>query len=73
MKSIDASGGDFRVRLRESDGYDVDGDYGYPHEHWAHSDRLNASSPTHYGDAKDGMVTQWGDEPPDKFHTAVKT
>ena len=46
--------------------------FGYPHEHWADSDRLNASSPTNIWDARDGMVTQWGEEPPDRFRHAVK-
>lgn len=45
--------------------------YGYPHEHWADSDRLNASVPTNEWDAREGMVTQWGEEPPERFRTAV--
>jgi hypothetical protein len=46
--------------------------WGYPHEHWADSDRLNASAPTNEWDARDGMVTQWGEEPSDRFRFAVK-
>ncbi len=46
--------------------------FGYPHEHWADSDRLNASHPTTTWDAREGMITQWGEEPPEKFRHAVK-
>jgi len=45
--------------------------FGYPHEHWADSDRLNADAPTNEWDARDGMVTQWGDEAPDRFRNGV--
>lgn len=46
--------------------------FGYSHEHWADSDRLNASAPTTTWDAREGMVTQWGDEPPEKFRNCVR-
>ena len=46
--------------------------YGYPHEHWADSDRLNASVPTNTWDARESMITQWGEEPPDRFRNALK-
>ena len=46
--------------------------YGYSHEHWADSDRLNASHPMTVWDAREGMVTQWGEEPPERFRNAVK-
>lgn len=46
--------------------------FGYPHEHWADSDRLNASAGTNIWDAREGMVTQWGEEPPEKFRKAIQ-
>ena len=46
--------------------------FGYPHEHWTDSDRLNASIPTETWDVRDGLVNQWGEEPPERFRTAVK-
>lgn len=45
---------------------------GYAHEHWADSDRLNSSAPTNTWDAREGMVTQWGEEPPEKFRNCVR-
>jgi len=45
--------------------------HGYPHEHWTDSDRLNAASPTTIWDAREGMVTQWGAEAPDRFRNGV--
>jgi catechol 2,3-dioxygenase-like lactoylglutathione lyase family enzyme len=41
--------------------------FGYFHEHWADSDRLNASTPTAVWDARDSMITQWGEETPEQF------
>jgi len=41
--------------------------FGYPHEHWTDSDRLNSSSGTNTWDIREGMVTQWGEEPPARF------
>jgi hypothetical protein len=46
--------------------------YGYAHEHWADSDRLNASAPTTTWQVHEGMITQWGDEPPQKFRECCK-
>jgi hypothetical protein len=46
--------------------------YGYPHEHWADSDLLNAAIPTNEWDARDGMVTQWGEEPTERFINAAQ-
>ena len=46
--------------------------FGYPHEHWADSDRLNASASTNFWDAHEGMVTQWGEEPPERMRQAVQ-
>ena len=46
--------------------------FGYPHEHWADSDRLNAAMPSTEWDAHEGLVNQWGEPPPERFRTAVK-
>ena len=46
--------------------------FGYPHEHWADSDRLNAATPPNQWDVHEGLVNQWGEEPPERFRTAVK-
>lgn len=46
--------------------------FGYPHEHWADTDRLNAEHATNVWDAHEGLVNQWGEEPPERFKTAVK-
>ncbi len=46
--------------------------FGYPHEHWADSDRLNASTATNQWDVHDGLTNQWGEPPPERFRTAVK-
>ncbi len=46
--------------------------HGYAHEHWADTDRLNAEAPTNHWDAREGMITQWGDEPPEKFRACVR-
>ena len=45
--------------------------FGYSHEHWADSDRLNATTPTNVSDARESMITQWGEEPPERFKHAV--
>lgn len=46
--------------------------HGYSHEHWADSDRLNASAPTNIWDARDGMITQWGEEPSQAVRECVR-
>ena len=46
--------------------------FGYPHEHWADSDRLNASAAATTWDVHDGLVNQWGEPPPERFRTSVK-
>ncbi|WP_449472665.1 VOC family protein [Sphingobium chungangianum] len=46
--------------------------FGYSHEHWADSDRLNAAAETNHWDAREGMITQWGDEPPERFRNCVR-
>ncbi|RLK45243.1 VOC family protein [Cupriavidus plantarum] len=45
---------------------------GYAHEHWADSDRLSASAPTGVWEAKEGMVTQWGEPATERFRHNVK-
>lgn len=45
--------------------------FGIPHEHWADSDRLNASAPTNTWDPKDSMISQWGGHPPEKFKIVI--
>lgn len=44
--------------------------YGYPHEHWADTDRLTADVPPNTWQAHEAMVSQWGDEPPEAFKVA---
>jgi catechol 2,3-dioxygenase-like lactoylglutathione lyase family enzyme len=46
--------------------------FGYPHEHWADSDRVNSTAPTNIWDAREGMVTQWGEEAPEPFRNGVR-
>ncbi len=46
--------------------------FGYLHEHWSDTDRFNASTPTSTIDAREGMVTQWGDDAPDRVRHAVR-
>jgi len=46
--------------------------FGYPHEHWADSDRVNSTARTNIWDAREGMVTQWGDEAPERFRNGVR-
>jgi catechol 2,3-dioxygenase-like lactoylglutathione lyase family enzyme len=43
--------------------------FGYPHEHWADSDRVNASAVTKVWEAREGMITQWGEEAPERFRS----
>lgn len=46
--------------------------FGYAHEHWADSDRLNASTPTNVWDVSEAFITQWGHEPPERFKVCVR-
>ncbi|WP_293883342.1 hypothetical protein [Sphingomonas sp.] len=46
--------------------------HGYSHEHWADSDRLNSGAATNQWDASEGMVTQWGEEPPESVRNCVR-
>jgi catechol 2,3-dioxygenase-like lactoylglutathione lyase family enzyme len=45
--------------------------FGIPHEHWADSDRLNASAPTNRWKPEDSMISQWGGHPPDSFKIVI--
>ena len=45
--------------------------FGYPHEHWADSDRLNASMKTNVWEPHEAMTSQWGEEPPERFKKAI--
>jgi hypothetical protein len=46
--------------------------FGYVHEHWADTDRLDASAPAHRWDVAEGMVTQWGEPTPQAMREATK-
>jgi catechol 2,3-dioxygenase-like lactoylglutathione lyase family enzyme len=41
--------------------------WGRVHERWADTDRLNAKSGTNLLSAEEGLVSQWGEDPPEKF------
>ncbi len=41
--------------------------HGRVHEHWADSDRLNAANGGNLVSAEEGLRSQWGDRPPEKF------
>lgn len=45
--------------------------WGRVHEHWTDTDRLNAASPTNRMDIREGFVSQWGGEPPEKLLVRV--
>ncbi len=46
--------------------------FGYLHEHWADTDRLNADTPPNRWDVRQGMVTQWGDPTPERVRHAAR-
>ena len=46
--------------------------FGYVHEHWADSDRLDASAPPNVWEAKTGLATQWGEPGSQEFRSSVK-
>jgi hypothetical protein len=37
------------------------------HEHWSDTDRLNAKNGSNLLSAEEGLVSQWGERPPEKF------
>ena len=41
--------------------------WGRGHEHWADSDRLNVRNEGHLVPIEEGLASQWGDQPPEKF------
>ena len=41
--------------------------WGRVHEHWSDSDRLNAASGSNLMPAEEGLVSQWGEPPPQKL------
>jgi hypothetical protein len=41
--------------------------WGRIHEHWADTDRLNASEPSHLLSVEEGLNSQWGERAPQKF------
>jgi hypothetical protein len=47
--------------------------WGRVHERWADTDRLNARTPGNLLSAEEGLVSQWGEDPPEKFikHVSV--
>jgi len=45
--------------------------WGRGHEHWADSDRLNVKNGGNLVPIEDGLASQWGDQPPEKFMKLV--
>jgi catechol 2,3-dioxygenase-like lactoylglutathione lyase family enzyme len=45
--------------------------WGRVHEHWSDSDRLDASVPGNVMPAEEGLVSQWGEPPPEKLLRSV--
>jgi catechol 2,3-dioxygenase-like lactoylglutathione lyase family enzyme len=41
--------------------------WGRTHEHWTDTDRLNARNGSNLISAEDGLVSQWGERPPEKM------
>jgi catechol 2,3-dioxygenase-like lactoylglutathione lyase family enzyme len=41
--------------------------WGRVHEQWADTDRLNVKSGSHLLSAQEALVSQWGEDPPEKF------
>jgi len=46
--------------------------FGYIHEHWADSDRLNADTATGVWTIQDGLITQWGEPPTELFVNSIQ-
>jgi catechol 2,3-dioxygenase-like lactoylglutathione lyase family enzyme len=47
--------------------------WGRVHERWADTDRLNARSGSNLLSAEEGLVSQWGEDPPERFLRHVTT
>jgi catechol 2,3-dioxygenase-like lactoylglutathione lyase family enzyme len=45
--------------------------WGRVHEHWSDSDRLNAETPGNLMPVEQGLLSQWGEHPPQKLIDAV--
>ena len=41
--------------------------WGRVHEHWADSDRLNVKNGSHFWTPEEGLISQWGEPPPEKL------
>ena len=41
--------------------------WGRVHEHWSDTDRLNAENGSNLISAEEGLISQWGERPPQKF------
>ena len=46
--------------------------FGYVHEHWADTDRLNAESLPNRVDVHEGMIVQWGEPTPPSVRQATR-
>jgi len=45
--------------------------WGRVHEHWSDTDRLNVKNGSNLISAEDGLVSQWGERPPERFLNRV--
>ena len=45
--------------------------WGRVHEHWSDTDRLNVKNGSNLLSAEEGLVSQWGERPPEKFLQTV--
>ena len=45
--------------------------WGRVHEHWSDTDRLNVKNGSNLLSAEEGLVSQWGERPPEKFLRTV--
>ncbi|HEY4910397.1 MAG TPA: VOC family protein [Methylomirabilota bacterium] len=45
--------------------------WGRVHEHWSDTDRLNVKNGSNLLSAEEGLVSQWGERPPEKFLKTV--
>jgi hypothetical protein len=47
--------------------------WGRTHEHWTDTDRLNARNGSNLISAEDGLVSQWGERPPEKMLNRISS
>jgi catechol 2,3-dioxygenase-like lactoylglutathione lyase family enzyme len=45
--------------------------WGRVHEHWSDTDRLNVKNGSNLISAEDGLISQWGERPPERFLNRV--